>query len=172
MMVRTCPLRQRSAKVPGQTATWSWKSDIVEICLGALCSAVIWRYTSRNDHKSVRKGFLLVDPDEGNGKGVLVSPSDGLMLWSCLVYGCCVSSFIHRRQDKDPFQLFVYLIFATCAGISGYAVGASANLMLLGYLPWALCIAMAASLLGHSLYRRWKYVAPSSGDEEKLQSIR
>lgn len=94
------------------------------------------------------------------------------MLWSCLVYGCCVSSFIHRRQEKDPFQLFVYLIFATGAEVVGYAVGASANLMLLGFLPGALCIAMAASLLGHGLYRRWTFVAQSSGDEEQLQPIR
>ena len=94
------------------------------------------------------------------------------MLWSCLVYGCCVSSFIHRRQEKDPFQLFVYLIFVILAGVAGYAVGANTHMMLLGYLPWALELAMAASLMGHGLYRRWKCVAPSPGDEEKLQPIR
>lgn len=54
--VRTCPLRHRSGKVPEQAATWSWRSDVVEICLGALCSAVIWRYTSHNDHTYGQRG--------------------------------------------------------------------------------------------------------------------
>ncbi|KAK3953155.1 hypothetical protein QBC32DRAFT_126081 [Pseudoneurospora amorphoporcata] len=172
MNFRTCPLRHRAGKVPEHASTWSWRSDIVEICLAALCSAVIWRYTSHNDHESGHKGNRLGSPGERNGQDVIVYPSDGLMLWSCLVYGCCVSSFIHRRQEQDPFQLFVYLIFVTGAGVAGYAAGASANMMLLGYLPQSMCIAMAASLSGHGLYRRWKCVAPSPGDEEKLQPIR
>lgn len=191
MNCRACPLRYRVGKVPEQSSTWSWRSDGVEICLAALCSAVIWRYTSNNDHKSSIKVvssppssnaliFLLTycmqnrldSPGEGYGTDVLVSPSDGLMLWSCLVYGCSVSSFIHRRQEQDPFQLLVYLIFITGAGVAGYAAGVSANLVLLGIAPWAVCIAMAASLLGHSFYRWWQCVASSSGDEEKLQPIR
>lgn len=77
-----------------------------------------------------------------------------MMLVSCLVFGCCVSSFVHRRHDKDRLQFLVYLVLLGSVVIAGHQTGASANMILLGYLPWTMCLAMAISITGHSLYRQ------------------
>jgi hypothetical protein len=95
------------------------------------------------------------------------------MLFSCLVFGCCVSSFTHRRQSEDPFQFVVYLVLLGCAAMVGYGVRAHIHLILLGYLPWATCAAMAISISGHSAYRCLKPdgSATSQGDEEKARLL-
>jgi len=94
----------------------------------------------------VAKGLLASD--------ILLNPPAELMLVSCLVFGCCVSSFVHRRQNQDVFQFGVYTVFIIAAVVCGYGLEASTNLILLGYTPWAMCAAMATSLYGHALYRR------------------
>lgn len=94
------------------------------------------------------------------------------MLFSCLVFGCCVSSFTHRRQNQDPFQFVVYVLLLGGAALVGYGVRANAHLILLGYLPWATCAAMTVSISGHSVYRCLKPdVAAGQGDEEKARLL-
>jgi len=52
----------------------------------------------------------------------------------------------------------------------GYVFNASTNLILLGYLPWAMCMAMAVSLFGHSLFRSMRFSSVrQSVDEEKAR---
>jgi hypothetical protein len=103
-----------------------------------------------------------------NTDDFLFRPSPGLMLFSCLVFGCCVSSFTHRRQSQDPFQLVVYILLLGGAAMAGYGVRENAHLILLGYLPWATCAAMAISISGHSLFRWLRpNVGSRQGDEEK-----
>ncbi|KAI0175766.1 hypothetical protein GGR52DRAFT_328653 [Hypoxylon sp. FL1284] len=34
--------------------------------------------------------------------------SPGLALGSCLVLGCCLSSYTHRRRDQDQYQAIVF----------------------------------------------------------------
>lgn len=95
------------------------------------------------------------------------------MLCSCLVFGCCVSSFVHRRQEQDRFQFLVYAVFLSGAATIGFGFGAGANLILLGYLPWAMCMAMAASLYGHGLHRQQRLRSVQRfGDEEKARLLR
>lgn len=90
------------------------------------------------------------------------------MLVSCLAFGCCVSSFTHRRQSQDPFQFVVYLIVLGTTAIMGHNFGVDMHLILLGYLPWAMCAAMAVSISGHSIYRCLKPgVAGAQGDDEE-----
>ena len=90
------------------------------------------------------------------------------MLLSCLVFGCCVSSFVHRRQDKDPFQFVVYVVMLGSVVIIGRETQASANMILLGYLPWTMCLAMAISIAGHSIYRQRQHGSDTSpGETEK-----
>jgi hypothetical protein len=102
------------------------------------------------------------------GGNLLLNPTPELMLGSCLVFGCCVSSFVHRRQSQDTCQFVVYAVFLTAVVVSGFGIEASANLILLGYAPWAMCAAMATSLYGHALYRRQrKQNEKRSGDDEK-----
>lgn len=76
------------------------------------------------------------------------------MLGSCLVLGCCLSSFAHRRQDRDRFQTGVFVALALWAAALGRGVGASANMITLSLVPWALCAAMLLSFAGHGLGRR------------------
>lgn len=75
------------------------------------------------------------------------------MLAACLVLGVSVSSFVYRRQPYDSFQGLVFLLLVVWAVFLGRGMGASANLILLAYVPWAVCVAMLLSYLGHSLAR-------------------
>ncbi|KAJ2902563.1 hypothetical protein MKZ38_000393 [Zalerion maritima] len=86
---------------------------------------------------------------------LIVNPSPALVLASCLVLGCSVSSFIHRRQDHDPAQTAVFATFVVFAVVLGRAgLGANANFIVLGCVPWALCAAMPVSLAVHFFTRR------------------
>lgn len=104
--------------------------------------------------------------------GFAFRPSPSLMLFACLAFGCCVSSFSHRRQSSDQFQYAVYAIILGAAAIAGCGARASVHMILLGYFPWATCAAMAVSSMAHSLYRRLR---PCTGtlreDEEKAQLL-
>jgi uncharacterized membrane protein YjfL (UPF0719 family) len=92
------------------------------------------------------------------------------MLFSCLLFGCCVSSFTHRRQSQDRFQFVVYFALLGGGALVGYGVRASAHLILLGYLPWATCAAMVISMSGHGLYRWLRPgVDKKREDEEKAR---
>ncbi|KAL7628782.1 hypothetical protein AAE478_000297 [Parahypoxylon ruwenzoriense] len=76
--------------------------------------------------------------------------SPGLVLGSCLVLGCCLSSYVHRRRDQDEHQAIVFVIWIIWAICVGWGIGASANMTTLGIVPWALCAAMFSSFVGHA----------------------
>src|SRR6266566_5179665 len=76
-------------------------------------------------------------------------PSPELLLVACLVLGCSVSSFLHRRQAEDQYQLLVFILCIACAVFLAW--GGPADVILLRYIPWAMCAAMAISYYGHSL---------------------
>ncbi|KAI1213782.1 uncharacterized protein F4807DRAFT_456330 [Annulohypoxylon truncatum] len=76
--------------------------------------------------------------------------SPGLALGSCLVLGCCLSSYVHRRRNQDQYQAVIFLIFITWAVCIGWGIGASANRITLGIVPWASCAAMVGSFFGHA----------------------
>ena len=119
---------------------------------------------------------LVVQEQYGSGQriagGLLLRPSPEMMLCSCLIFGCCVSSFIHRRQEEDDFQFVVYALFLAGALVVGHALQGSANLIFLGYMPWAMSAAMFMSLSGHTLYRARKLDSgPRPRDEEKARPL-
>ncbi|KAK0729070.1 hypothetical protein B0T21DRAFT_291863 [Apiosordaria backusii] len=166
-----CPLHIPQAPttvLPRNPGCWPWAVDTVEICLGVLCSVVTWEYTVQND---LNRGYSRQHANEPNIDDFLFHPSPGLMLFSCLVFGCSVSSFTQRRQSKDPLQLFVYVILLGGAALAGYGRQESTHLILLGYLPWATCAAMTLSISGHSLYRLLKTGSGAAKDEEKAQLL-
>ena len=95
-----------------------------------------------------------------------------VMLFPCLVLGCSVSSFAYRRQGRDHLQAIVFTLFILGALIVGFATKASPNLILLAYLPWAVCMAMAASYSGHRLVTRLRMrAAERSEDSEKNELL-
>jgi hypothetical protein len=80
-------------------------------------------------------------------------PAPKLILISALGFGCCVSSFLYRRQRDDPCQvLLIALVVGTVATVA-YGVGASPDMMLLGLMPSATCAAMIVSRLAHDMFR-------------------
>ncbi|KAK0658935.1 hypothetical protein QBC41DRAFT_50666 [Cercophora samala] len=176
-----CPLHlpQTPTVLPRNPGCWPWAVDTVEICLSILCSIVTWEYTVQND---INRGYTNIDRGQQQQQqhadhhqptpdDFLFHPSPSLMLFSCLVLGCSVSSFTQRRQAQDPLQLFVYTTLLGGAALAGYARQESAHLILLGYLPWATCAAMSLSITGHALYRLLSKAGSraTTKDEEKAQ---
>lgn len=72
----------------------------------------------------------------------IIDPSPALMLSSCLVLGCAVSSFAFRRQENDRYQTVTFLIAIGAASAFGLVKNVEPNVIMLGLTPWALCIAM------------------------------
>jgi hypothetical protein len=91
------------------------------------------------------------------------------MLFSCVLFGCCVSSFAQRRQNQDPFQFVFYILFLGGAVLLGYGLQTPRYLILLGYLPLATCAAMTASISVHKLCRRLGRAGPEPGYAEKAR---
>lgn len=76
------------------------------------------------------------------------------MFAACLVLGCSVSSFLYRHQQDDPYQPLVLTVAIAGSVAMGHLVGASLNMIILGFVPWAACVAMVLSACGHALLRR------------------
>jgi hypothetical protein len=96
---------------------------------------------------------LLEVVPSGNFEWIL-DPPPALMLFACLVLGCSISSFAYRRQDGDKFQTPIFALAIMSATIFGLAMGVNANVIMLGVIPWALCLAMIGSVAVHWLIRR------------------
>ncbi|KAK3328890.1 hypothetical protein B0H66DRAFT_5352 [Apodospora peruviana] len=150
---------------------WSWLSETVEIGLGTLCGGVTWRFMLETESTQEGNSDHGQHIEESYSDNFILHPPPGLMLFSCLVFGCCVSSFVHRRQDKDPFQFLVYIVLLATVVIIGHGTRASANMILLGYLPWTMCAAMAISISGHGLYRLQRPGVRSGFGDEKMQLL-
>ena len=99
--------------------------------------------------------MIVEDNHQGHRLLVLITrPAPGLMLGSCILLGCCLSLFAHRRKDEDRYQAAVLVLLAIWGAALGKAIGASANMITLGFIPWALCAAMPLSFFGHAVSRR------------------
>lgn len=76
------------------------------------------------------------------------------MLGSCVVLGCSLSSYIQRREEKDRFQIIIFVVMAIWGITVGRGVGASTHLIALSLVPGALCTSMLLSFTGHE-FGRW-----------------
>ncbi|KAH6660373.1 hypothetical protein BKA67DRAFT_49708 [Truncatella angustata] len=85
--------------------------------------------------------------------GALTNPSPALMLGSCVLLGCLLSSFTHRRRGKDRFQTIVFGYMVLWGITVGKGIGASVNLIALSLVPGALCAAMLLSFSAHEFVR-------------------
>jgi len=83
----------------------------------------------------------------------ILDPPPALMLGSCLVLGCSISSFTYRRQPYDRLQTPIFVLAISSACSVGYGLRVSANLIMLGLIPWSLCCAMVMSSCVHWLLR-------------------
>ncbi|KAH6634319.1 hypothetical protein B0J18DRAFT_15416 [Chaetomium sp. MPI-SDFR-AT-0129] len=172
---RPCCGRQHAQPASPSPGLWCYLApEFVEITISGLCSVVTWEYTIQTEtHESELGVHRGLHGSAGDANDFLFLPTPGLMLISCLVFGCCVSSFTHRRLSQDPFLPVVYLALLGFAALVGYRVQAHLHLIILGYIPWATCAAMALSFSGHCAYR-WSRPDPSTrspGDEEKASLL-
>jgi O-antigen/teichoic acid export membrane protein len=77
-----------------------------------------------------------------------------MMLVACLTFGCSISSISYRRQEFDRYQT-VFLFVVICVACTlGAISGSNPNLIMLGYVPWGLCVAIVASALSHWAMRQ------------------
>lgn len=143
---------QRTRRQYGRIAT-CWEILFAFLC-SIVCSAYTLRYEDRNTivPDSVPQVQL---PDPGNGyASIILDPQPTLMLGACLVLGCSVSSFMYRRQEGDQYQNLIFCVILAAAIIFGMMLNVTANLIMLGLIPWALCLAMIFSVGIHWLVRR------------------
>lgn len=131
--------------------------DLKELPLTVVCSALTTAFTLHAegiDHviyadHATREGalFLLLD--------FILHPSPTVMILACILLGCSVSSFIIRHRREDRFQAFVFAAIIVWGALLGYGVNSSLNLVMLGFVPWSMAIAMVVSSIGHSFGRWW-----------------
>ncbi|CZT13741.1 uncharacterized protein RAG0_17239 [Rhynchosporium agropyri] len=84
----------------------------------------------------------------------ILDPSPPLLLVACLILGFSISSFAYRRQRDDRYQSLIFVLAITTTPIFGIALGINASLIMLGLVPWTLCLAMMFSVALHWAMRR------------------
>lgn len=87
--------------------------------------------------------------------GILLDPSPFSLLASCLLLGCSISSFAHRRQGHDQCQSLIFVFAILTAATIGFGLRINANLIMLGFIPWALIFAMISSVFIHWTVRHY-----------------
>ena len=155
-----------------QKYRWERVLEIAEIGPASLCSLILWRYAGQLDAPSIsrhvcslpvhdskiRRADRPVQINDGDILGHVLAhihhPPPKLVLASALGFGCCVSSFVYRRQGQDPFQVLVFALVVGTVATVAYGTGASPDVLLLGFMPLATCAAMVISVLGHAMLRR------------------
>jgi len=95
---------------------------------------------------------------EANGSDMLLDGHlphfhPALVLATCVVFGYCVSSFSYKRQKQDRYQYAVYAFALGSAVVVGCIFRQNSQLIVMGYLPCATCLAMFVSIAGHNTYR-------------------
>lgn len=182
MYAQSCHPRKRTEEAPGWKIVASGLLEGVELLIGGLCCVVTTSYTMRVEqngdshvgqvsHKLSKSPlfpvskliadriYLQMPVQIGSDNLVqrmtflITNPGPETVLGSCLAMGCCLSLYAHQRQERDRYQSVVFLVLVTWAVMLGKRLGASPNMVALGYVPWALCVAMLLSYVGHALAR-------------------
>jgi len=138
---------------PARTLATCWEV-LFAIFTSLICSSYAIRHENGGisvPDSGLQIQLLAVGP--GHFEWIL-DPPPALMLIACLVLGCAISSFAYRRQEGDKFQTQIFLLAITSATVFGLSLGINANVIMLGVIPWALCLAMVGSVAVHWLIRR------------------
>ncbi|KAA8574642.1 hypothetical protein EYC84_003892 [Monilinia fructicola] len=131
--------------------------------LGTICEPVIalvsatvtTAYTLRHEQRRMASNMKFVGYTSTSGySDFILDPSPFSLLASCLLLGCSVSSFAHRRQGRDRCQSLIFVFVVTTATTIAFGLGTNANLIMLGFIPWALIFAMVLSVSIHWAARR------------------
>jgi len=137
---------------------WSILTITWEIFPAINSALITTLYTIRHDSSagSGPPGAQPLSSESSLSLQWLLDPSPHLMLGACVVLGCSISSYTHRQQEHDKFQTYIFALLLCCACGLGAGFGSSANLLMLGYIPWALCTGIAVSALVHWMLRKYQ----------------
>ncbi|KAI0541170.1 hypothetical protein GGR58DRAFT_58460 [Xylaria digitata] len=143
------PFRTYESRQKPHVLTQAGGSAPVEALPATACSLVTTYYT-------VQKEVVRVVPAQKFGTIFrTISPlpssiSHGMLLVSCLVLGCCVSSYRHRMQGREPYQGIFFLVWIVWVSLVGLGAGCEVDTVVVGMVPWALVAAMLSSYFGHT----------------------
>ncbi|KAF8860766.1 hypothetical protein BDZ45DRAFT_298404 [Acephala macrosclerotiorum] len=143
----------RRKRCPHGGIATCWELLFAFLC-SLICSAYTLRYEDRNTVLPDSMPQIQLPSTDNNNFNFILDPPPALMLGACLLLGCSVSSFAYRRQEEDRYQTLIFIISLVAATLFGMALEVSANLVMLGLIPWALCLAMTFSIATHWLIKR------------------
>ncbi|KAI0593373.1 hypothetical protein F4775DRAFT_578160 [Biscogniauxia sp. FL1348] len=126
--------------------------EIAELVPAVACSFVTTSYVLQEE--SPPSLYPLSDQVSIARSIFIIHTSPGLVLSSCLILGCCLSSYTYGRREQDHYQLAVFAVWVIWAVCVGWKVGCSADMITLGIVPWTFCIAMLSSSALHAAMRR------------------
>ncbi|KAI1338485.1 hypothetical protein F5Y15DRAFT_118600 [Xylariaceae sp. FL0016] len=162
-LFHSCEPSSEWASLPQRPLRLSVIAELIEFVPATACSLVATSYMYHEDASAVDSplepaGLIRAKTDGLQSSQTWLSllqpnflspPAPGLVLGSCLVLGCSLSSYMHRRRDQDCFQSAIVATWALWAVCVGWSAGCDADMIILGILPWALSMAMPSSLLVH-----------------------
>ncbi|VTT63406.1 unnamed protein product [Fusarium fujikuroi] len=74
-------------------------------------------------------------------------PDTWQVLTACIIYGCSVASFLHRRRLRDPNMSPIFAACVSFGMLVGKCTGAGFDYIMLVHVSWATCLAMVASAI-------------------------
>jgi hypothetical protein len=142
---------QKHCPVPTLATCW-------EIILAIFCSLICSAYALHHEDRdpTVKTSDVDVQLPLGNTEHFewILDPSPVVMLGACILLGCAFSSFAYRRQEQDKYQTSIFILAITSGIAFGAWLGVTTNVIMLGLIPWALCMAMISSIAVHWVVRR------------------
>lgn len=78
------------------------------------------------------------------GSESLVRLSQWQVLTACIIYGCSVASFLHRRRLRDSNVPPIFTVCVALGVLVGKCTGAGIDYIMLVHASWATCLAMIA----------------------------
>ncbi|KAF5869976.1 uncharacterized protein Bfra_010121 [Botrytis fragariae] len=137
---------------------------IFEPLIAMVSATVTTRYTLYYEQRRIISNTKPMGYTFISGRlSVILDPYALSLLASCLLLGCSISSFTHRRQVHDRCQSLILVFAILTATTIGFGLGIDANLIMLGFVPWALILAMVFSVFVHWTVRRHRRAQNCSG---------
>ncbi|KAF7951370.1 hypothetical protein EAE96_006685 [Botrytis aclada] len=128
---------------------------IFEPLIAMVSATVTTRYTLYYEQRRMISNTKPMGYTFNSGRlRVILDPYALSLLASCLLLGVSISSFTHRRQGYDRCQSLILVLAILTATTIGLGLGIDANLIMLGFVPWALILAMVLSVFVHWAARR------------------
>ncbi|TVY57898.1 hypothetical protein LCER1_G001438, partial [Lachnellula cervina] len=140
-----------------RTCTPATLATCWEMLISSFCSLITTSYTLHNELRQRTNPISIPTTSSSSSPETpllafnpghmpfILDPSPPLMLAACLALGCAISSFAYRRQEHDRYQAPIFILAITAATLCGLLLDVGSDVVMLGLIPWAVCVAMGAS---------------------------